>query len=258
VGDAMNYMEYQLDLILSQAAIPSKKHDRLDSYERYLRLWKAMELVRNGPVEHHQLVRSVYSQHAYEIDRLVAARLLTFVSGSYAQYGMSLQELDTVHDHNHGMGDEGSCPAPGCSLPDLLNQPLSSRYVGAASPLMRVAFNMVLDDPAMVARTEWVRAQAQLQYLEWRQREVTESRDTSMRDRASLLQDYENLVEKREALQGQLGEDKMTNLLDDVLKLHTREVDRVVSLTDLRDELERQRDELLTVSPVGSATPEAR
>jgi len=135
------------------------KDCKKDNYEKYLRVWKLMEVLRDEKVvDRQQLVASIFDEHPKELDAYLAAGIIRYIIKG------DLHTKDLNVDTQNEVGDE-------------LPLPVRERvYVAAGSPRLRMAFKQILADPQMQKQHAGVGYFLKKQKLKDKEKELNERR----------------------------------------------------------------------------------
>jgi len=198
------------------------KDGRKDSYEKYLRMWKLMEVLRDEKVvDRQQLVASIFNEHPKELDAYLAAGIIRYIIKG------DLHSKDTTEISQNEAGNE---------------LPVRERvYVAAGSPRLRTAFRQIIADPQMRKQYAGVEFFLKKQKLKDKEKELNERRKELFDEIIKNSERVAHMVAHTTQWKDALGVEDFSQRIQSVLKTESQ-MQEVLGVVEV--ELSKIRAEL--------------
>lgn len=178
ITDTVSFVEEKLELILSEADGAKDSKTKEEVYKRYLRAWKMMDILREKEyIKRRELVSMVFNEHTKELQQYLNWGLVTYINQRPDIQGVDSASSDIeFHSSNENRIPsfwriydekaeqvEPTKPEENIDEKDeqvvtsLLNSSLESLLVCAASPRIRIAFDLLLKDNKLLKQREKVK-----------------------------------------------------------------------------------------------------
>lgn len=217
ITDSVSFVEDSLENILAEAESLKDGRAKEDVYEKYLRLWKLIAILRDKEyVNRRDLVKDIFgSQYTSELQQYIVWGLVTYTNQRPEIQDMDSASSELEVDYSYerrvpsfwrmyNEDDDGKSEAP--KLPNqeeekvddsseqvvsvLLNSSLDSLIVCAASPRIRIAFDLLLKDKRLHEQREKVRVHLEKKKLTDNLKKSIEKREQLRTERKGYVVNY--------------------------------------------------------------------